>query len=83
MRQNSIVMQAFREIPVPVTTTSMPVLQGLATAFFRKGDTGLSQGDKLAWEAKTIVCDDLDVLIPIPDVVAADTQFDTLAERRL
>jgi len=82
MRQNSIVMQAFREIPVPVTTTSMPVLQGLATAFFRKGDTGLSQGDKLAWEAKTIVCDDLDVLIPIPDVVAADTQFDMWAEVR-
>lgn len=82
MRERSIVMQAFREIGVPVTTTSMPVLDGLARAFFRKGDTGLSQADKLLWGSRSIVVDDLDVLIPIPDVVVMDSQFDIWGEVR-
>lgn len=55
---------------------SMPVLSSLPFAYFVNGDTGLKQTSKAEWGNKIITAEEIAVIVPVPDAVLADSQFD-------
>lgn len=55
-----------------------PVINLLPTAYFVTGDTGLKQTTEAAWVNKYINAEELAVIVPIPESVAEDEEFDLL-----
>lgn len=58
----------------------MPVMSALATAYFVSGDTGLKQTSEVNWANKYIDAEELAVIVPIPEAVLDDSEFDMWAE---
>lgn len=59
---------------------TMPVLDMLPTAYFVNGDTGKKQTTKAAWDKKTIVAEEVAVIVPIPEAVLDDADYDIWGE---
>jgi len=60
----------------------LPVLSALATAYFVTGDTGLKQTTDVAWANKYIDAEELAVIVPVPQNVLDDADYDLWAEIR-
>lgn len=60
----------------------MPVMSALATAYFVSGDTGQKQTTEVSWSNKYIDAEELAVIVPIPEAVIDDSEFDIWAEIR-
>lgn len=58
----------------------MPVLSSLPTAYFVNGDTGLKQTSEQLWANKYLDAEELAVIIPIPEAVLDDADYDIWAE---
>ena len=58
----------------------VPVLSTLPTAYFVDGDTGLKQTTEMAWANKYFNAEELAVIIPIPEAVLDDADYDIWAE---
>ena len=58
----------------------IPVLSTLPTAYFVNGDTGLKQTSEQAWGNKYLDAEELAVIIPIPEAVLDDADYDIWAE---
>lgn len=56
--------------------TRMPVMSALATAYFVSGDTGLKQTSEVNWDNKYISAEELAVIVPIPEAVLSDSNYD-------
>lgn len=70
-----------RRLPnLPRGSRTMPVLSALATAYFVAGDTGLKQTSELAWASKSITAEELAVIVPIPEAVLDDANYDIWGE---
>lgn len=54
----------------------VPVLSTLPTAYFVDGDTGLKQTSEQAWGNKYFNAEELAVIIPIPEAVLDDADYD-------
>jgi len=63
-------------IPMPNGVTSFPVLSALPVAYWVTGDTGMKQTTTAAWASKTIAIDELAVIVPVPENVLDDVDFD-------
>jgi HK97 family phage major capsid protein len=63
-------------------TRSMPVMSALATAYFVNGDTGLKQTSELNWAGVNIHAEELAVIVPIPEAVLDDADYDIWGEVR-
>lgn len=76
-------MQLARKLPnMSRAQRRLPVLGTFATAYFVSGDTGLKQTSDLSWENKYIDAEELAVIVPIPEAVLDDTEFDIWAQVR-
>lgn len=73
--EQSAVLRFFRRIDMPSNQTRFPVLSALPLAYWVNGDTGLKQTTELAWTNKYINVEELATILPIPDAVAEDIQF--------
>lgn len=74
--QSSLAMTRFKTIPMSRKQTRMPILTALAQAFFVAGDTGLKQTTKEAWGGKFLEAEEIAVIVPIPNAVLDDSEYD-------
>ena len=58
----------------------MPVQSALASAYFVAGDTGLKQTSEVNWENIYVTAEELAVLVPIPEAVLDDADYDIWGE---
>lgn len=79
--QYSSIMQLATKAPnMPRNQRRIPVLSTLPTAYFVNGDTGLKQTSTQAWANKYLDAEELAVIIPIPEAVLDDADYDIWAE---
>lgn len=77
----SAVLQLARRRPnIPRKEHTMPVFSTKPTAYFVDGDTGYVQTTEAAWTNVTLTAEMLSVIIPIPDNVIADSEYDLWGE---
>lgn len=58
----------------------MPVLDMLPIAYFVNGDSGQKKTAKQAWDKKFITAEEIAVIVPIPEAVLDDAEYDIWAE---
>lgn len=81
--EQSAVMRMARRLPnMTRSQLRLPVLSGLITASFVTGDTGLKQTSEVAWQNKYINAAELAVIVPIPEAVLDDADYDVWGEVR-
>lgn len=77
--KQSVVMQLGRKLPnMTSKQTRIPVLSMLPLAYWVNGDTGYKQTSRQAWENVYLTAGELAVIVPIPEAVLADAEFDIL-----
>lgn len=81
--QESVFLRMARRLPnMSAKKTRMPVLAALVSAYFVTGDTGLKQTTKAQWENKYIEAEELAAIVPIPEAVLDDADYDVWGELR-
>lgn len=82
--EKSAVMSMFTSMRLSTGVTRMPVLDLLPIAYFIStgADTGLKQTTNLAWRNVYINVEEIAVILPIPDNLAADANFDLWEQAR-
>lgn len=58
----------------------MPVLDMLPIAYFVNSDSGQKKTTKQAWDKKFITAEEIAVIVPIPEAVLDDSEYDIWAE---
>jgi HK97 family phage major capsid protein len=76
LQDSSAALRLATRIPLPAGVTTFPVLSALPTAYWVTGDTGMKQTSTAAWQSKTITVDELAVIVPVPENVLDDADFD-------
>ena len=77
----SAVLRMGRRLPnMTSRTQAMNVLDMLPMAYWVDGDTGFKRTSKQAWDKKKIYAEELAVIIPIPEAVLDDADYDIWAE---
>lgn len=77
----SAVLQRGRKLPNMTTKQyKMPVLDMLPIAYFVNGDTGQKKTTKQQWDKKVITAEEIAVIVPIPEAVLDDSDYDIWAE---
>lgn len=74
--EQSAALTLFRRVPVNRAQARMPVLSALPVAYWVTGDTGQKQTSELAWANKFINIEEIAVILPIPNNVADDVDYD-------
>jgi len=81
--ENSAVLRLARRLPnMPSKQTRMPILSVLPTAYFVSGDTGLKQATEVNWANKFINAEEIACIVPIPEAVLDDADYDIWGEIR-
>ena len=62
--------------------TKIPVMTGLATAGFVSGDSGKKPTTNLTWDNVFITAEEIAVIVPIPEAVLDDANYDIWGEAR-
>ena len=79
--EQSAVLKAGRKLPnMTSKTQSINVLDMLPMAYWVEGDTGYKETASMAWGKKRLYAEELAVIIPIPEAVLADTNYDIWGE---
>ena len=79
--ENSAVLRLGRKLPnMTAKTQSINVLDMLPLAYWVDGDTGFKQTSSQAWEKKKLYAEELAVIIPIPEAVLDDANYDIWGE---
>lgn len=77
----STVLSTFRQLPnMSSKTQTMNVLDMLPMAYWVDGDTGTKQTTKMQWDKKKIYAEELAVIVPIPESVLDDSNYDIWGE---
>ena len=79
--ENSAVLKAGRKLPnMTSKTQSINVLDMLPMAYWVEGDTGYKETASMAWKQKKLYAEELAVIVPIPEAVLDDTNYDIWGE---
>lgn len=80
--QSAVLSQGRRLPNMSSRTYRMPVLDMLPLAYFVNGDTGQKKTTKMAWDKKIITAEEIAVIVPIPEAVLDDSEYDIWSEVR-
>lgn len=81
--EQSAVLRMGRKLPnMSKKKYRMPVLDMLPVSYWVAGDTGFKKTSKMAWKNKYIIAEELAVIIPIPEAVLDDADYDIWGEVR-
>lgn len=80
VQDSSAALRFFKHVNMGTQQTRMPVLAALPQAYFVTGDTGLKQTTEVAWKNKFLNAEELAVIIPIPEAVLDDSEYDLWSE---
>ncbi len=72
----SAALRLFPNVPMSAGTDKIAALSALPTAYFVSGDTGLKQTSEAAWAKKDLVAEEIAAIVPIPENVLDDADFD-------
>ena len=79
----SAVLRMGRRLPnMSSNKYRMPVLDMLPMAYFVNGDNGQKQTTKMSWDKKYITAEEIAVIVPIPEAVLEDADYDIWGEVR-
>lgn len=79
--KQSVFMSMARKLPnMTSNQTRMRVLDFLPDAYWVDGDTGMKQTSRQAWDNVYINAAELAVIVPIPEAVLDDAEFDIFGE---
>jgi HK97 family phage major capsid protein len=76
----SAALSLFRQTRMSRKIRRMPVVNSLPLAYFVNGDTGLKQTSEMDWTNKYLEAEEIAVIVPIPEAVLDDSEFDMWAE---
>lgn len=82
VQQSSIMQLATRAPNMSRKQRRLPVLSVLPEAYFVDGDTGLKNTSKQNWGNKYLDAEELAVIVPIPEAVLDDADYDIWSEVR-
>lgn len=83
VRAESVAMRLMRKLPnMSTNKTKQPVLSMLPIADFVDGDAGMKVTSDVAWKDKMMVAGEIAVIIPIPEAVLNDADYDIWGECR-
>lgn len=80
--QSAVLQRGRRLANMTSRQYKMPVLDMLPIAYFVNGDTGQKQTTKQAWDKKFITAEEIAVIVPIPEAVLDDSEYDIWGEVR-
>ena len=81
--QQSKILPLMTRLPnMSKSKESLPVLSMLPEAYWVSGDTGLKGTSKIAWSNKYIYAEEIAVVVPIPESVLADADYDIIGEAK-
>lgn len=79
----SVVMSMARRLPnMSRKQRRLPVWSTLPTAYFVNGDTGRKQTSNVSWDNVYVNAEEIAVIVPIPEAVLDDADYDIWAEAR-
>lgn len=78
----SAALTLMKQVRMSSKKERQPVLSALPSAYWVEGDSGLKQTTKAEWENQYLEAEELAVLVPIPDAVRDDADFDVWGELR-
>ena len=79
--KQSVFMGLARKLPnMTSKQTRIRVLDFLPTAYWVNGDTGMKQTTRQAWDDVYLTAGELAVIVPIPEAVLDDAEFDIMGE---
>lgn len=81
-QQSAVLRLARRLRNMPRAQTRIPVLSSLPTAYFVDGDTGWKQTSQVTWDNVYLNAEELAVIVPIPEAVLDDADYDIWSEIR-
>ena len=75
----SAALSLFRSVPMSRGQQRLPVVTSLPIAYFVNGDNGLKQTSEVNWDNKFLNAEEVAVILPVPDAVLDDAEFDIWA----
>jgi HK97 family phage major capsid protein len=76
----SAALALFPRVTLSSKVRRLPVLSLLPVAYWVDGDIGLKQTTRMAWDKKVIEAEEIAAIVPIPENVIDDEDFDVWAE---
>ena len=80
--QSAVLQRGRRLANMTSIQYKMPVLDMLPIAYFVNGDTGQKKTTKQAWDKKFITAEEIAVIVPVPEAVLDDSEYDIWGEVR-
>lgn len=80
VEQSAVLSMGRRLADMTSNQSKLPVLASLPVAYFVDGDNGQKKTTKQAWDKKVIYAEEVAVIVPIPEAVLDDSDYDIWGE---